>query len=122
MNGEHTVQHRTGLFTGIWTAIAIETAYEERDRRMLREKYLLDPGEHPSDGLVNIVTGIVVAHPSVNVHNDVRLEQTQMDSFEKTSPGGFHDTIPKVVNTMSFPRKYIKPGKSKVFELRLLKQ
>ena len=27
MNGEHTVQHRTGLFTGIWTDMAIETTF-----------------------------------------------------------------------------------------------
>ena len=27
MNGEHTVHHRTGLFTGIWTDMVIETTF-----------------------------------------------------------------------------------------------
>ena len=63
---------------------------------------------------------MVVTHPSVNVHNAVKLGQTQMDSFEKTWPGGFHDSIPKVVNTMTFPRKHIKLEKSKVFETEII--
>lgn len=27
MNGEHTVHHRSGLFNGIWTEMAIETTF-----------------------------------------------------------------------------------------------
>ena len=140
MNGKHTVHHRTGLFNGIWTDMAIETTFmrygkgqsgiigitlkpgtlktwvysmhacngiindlnemsdeerppahtyhkeemsarikrDEQDRHTLRDKLNLcidplDPGQHPSDGLVNIVTGMVVTHPSVNVHNAVKL-------------------------------------------------
>ena len=70
---------------------------------------------------MNIVTGMVVTHPSVNVHNAVKLGQTQIDSFEKTWPAwGFHDTTPKVVNTMSFPRKHIKLEKSKVFDAEII--
>ena len=34
--------------------------------------------------------------------------------------GGFHDPIPKVVNTMSFPRKHIKLEKSKVFDTEII--
>ena len=40
---------------------------------------LIDPSQHPSDGLVNIVTGMVVTHPSVNVQNDVKLGLLQKD-------------------------------------------
>ena len=93
---------------------------DEQDRHTLRDKSNLcidplDPDQHPSDGLVNIVTGMVVTHPSVNVHNAVKLGQTQIKSFKKTWPGGFHDTIHKIVNTMSFSRN-LKLEKSKVFD------
>ena len=56
-------------------------------------KYLLDPGQHSSDGLVNIVTGMVV---TLYVHNAVKLGQTQMDSFQKTWPGVFMIPFPKL--------------------------
>ena len=94
---------------------------DEQDRHTLRDKLNLcidplDPDQHSSDGLVNIVTSMVVTHPSVNVHNAVKLGQTQIESFKKTWPEGFHDTIHKIVNTMSFSRKHLKLEKSKVFD------
>lgn len=55
-------------------------------RRVPREKpYLyIDPinSEPNQDVLVNIVTGQVVAHPSVNVDNGVGLGTKQMKTFE----------------------------------------
>ena len=40
--------------------------------------------------------------------------------LRKDMAWGFHDTIPKVVNTMSFPRKHIKLEKSKVFDTEII--
>ena len=74
-------------------------------------------GTHASGGLVNIVTGIVGTHPSVNVNDAVQLGHTQMESFKKTWPEGFHDTIHKVVNTLSFSCKHLKLDKAKVFDI-----
>ena len=92
-----------------------------KDRHALRDKLEscidpLDPSQHPSDGLLNIVTGKVVTHPSVNVHNAVQLGLTQMETFEKTWPEGFHNTIPRTVTTMSLSRRHLKVGKMKVFD------
>ena len=91
-----------------------------QDRDALRDKLELcidplDPGQHPSGGLVYIVTGMVVTHPSVNVDDAVQLGHTQMESF-KTWSEGFHDTIHKVVNTLSFSRRHLKLEKVKVFD------
>ena len=71
---------------------------DRQDRHALRNKLelcidSLDPGKHASGGLVNIVTGMVGTHASVNVDDAVKLGHTQMGSFKKTWPEGFHDTI-----------------------------
>lgn len=52
----------------------------------------------------------------MSIHNAVKLGQTEMESFKETWPGGFHDTIPKAVNTVSLSRKHLKIDKSKVFD------
>ena len=57
-----------------------------------------------------------VTHPSVNVDDAVQLGHTQMESFKKTWPEGFHDTIHKVVNTLSFSSEQVKLEKAKVFD------
>ena len=54
---------------------------DAQDRKALREKielsmYTLDPEQH-QDGLVNVVTGKVVVHPSVNVNNATILTVTR---------------------------------------------
>ena len=69
---------------------------------------------------MNIVTGKVVAHPSVNVDNAVVLGKTQMEAFEKSWPRGFHDTIPKLVNTMALSCKHLKVGDVKVFDTEII--
>ena len=55
-----------------------------------------------------------MTHPSVNVNDAVQLGHTQMESFKKTWPEVFHDTIHKVVNSLSFSRKHLKLEKAKV--------
>ena len=95
---------------------------DAQDRNALREKLELsidplDPEQH-HDGLVNVVTGKIMVHPSVNVHNAVNLGENQMETFEKSWPGGFHDTIPKKVNTMATTRKHLKVGEVKVLTQR----
>ena len=66
---------------------------DAQDSNALREKIELsiaplDPEQH-QDGLVNVVTGKVVFHPSVKVNNAPILGENQMETFEKTWPGGF---------------------------------
>ena len=77
--------------------------------------YPLDPEQH-SDRLMNIVTGQVVNHSSVNVEKAQLLGKTQMESFERSWPGGVHDPIPKIVTTMALSRKHIKVGYVKAFD------
>ena len=93
---------------------------DQRDHKTLQEKLELcinplDPEQHPQ-ALVNVVTGKVVTNPSVNVSNALQLGRAQMENFEDSWPNGFHDTIPKVVNTMGLSRKHIKVGDIKVFD------
>ena len=64
---------------------------------------------------MNIVTGQVVNHSSVNVDKAQLLGKTQMESFERSWSGGFHDSIPKIVTTMALYRKHVKVGDAKVF-------
>ena len=70
----------------------------------------LDPEKHPRYGLVNIVTGEVVYHPSV------ALEKQQCEEFEAGWPDSFHYTVSRVVNPMSVSSKFIDVGHSKVFD------
>ena len=93
---------------------------DAQGRNALREKIELgidplDPEQH-QDGLVNVVTGKVVVHPSVNVNNAAILGENQMETFSKRWPGGFHDIIPKKVITMAVNRKHVKVGEVKLFD------
>ena len=64
---------------------------------------------------------MVGTHASVNVDDAVQLGHTQMESFKNTWPEGFHDTIHKVVNTLSFSHKHLKLEKAKVFDTETTK-
>ena len=79
----------------------------------------LDTEQH-QDGLVNVVTGKDVVHPSVNVHNAAILGENQMGTFEKCWPGGFHDTITKKVVTMAVNRKDVTVGEVNVFDTDII--
>ena len=46
-------------------------------------------------------------HSSVNVDKAQLLGKIRMESFERSWPGGFHDSIPKIVTTMALSRKHI---------------
>ena len=96
--------------------------YDAQHRNALRAKiklsiilYHLDPVQHQV-GLVNVITGMVVVHTSVKVNNAAFLGENQMETFEKSWPGGFHDTITKTMMTMADNRKHVKEGGVKVFD------
>ncbi|KAK5922319.1 hypothetical protein CgunFtcFv8_019592 [Champsocephalus gunnari] len=188
MKGQHTMHHRSGLFNGIWSDMAIETTFmryghgqngiigitlrpetlktwaysmqacnkvvenldsmrdheqqkcpsqthhkeemkarmksDGEDRKHLREKLELciDPlnnDQHP-EGLLNIVTGKVVDHPSVNVDKAVELGTKQMETFEAGWPASFHAPIQKCVTMMAAFRKHIKVGDMKLFDTEMI--
>ena len=78
---------------------------DTKDRKALRDKLevCIDP-LHPEDnqqGLVNIVTGQVLTHPSLNVDHATELGTKHMEEFERTWPATFHETLHKCVTTMA---------------------
>ena len=58
--------------------------------------------------IVNIVTGQVLTHSSVNVDNAPELGEQQMEEFERGLPDSFHETIHRRVTTMPVSQKHIK--------------
>ena len=93
---------------------------DAQDRNALHEKielsiYTFDPEQHHV-GLVNVVTGKVVVHTSVKVNNAAILGENQMETFEKSWPGVFHDTITKKMITMADNRKHVKVVEVKVID------
>ena len=70
--------------------------------------------------IVNIVTGEVVYHPSVNADQAVALGKQQCKEFEAGWPDSFYDTISRVVNPMSVSGKFIDVCHSKVFDTGVL--
>ena len=67
----------------------------------------LDPTGHPKGAAINIVWG-KVAHPSVNVHESLRLGKTFRESYESKLPTGFHESIDAGVKTIQWPTKNLK--------------
>ena len=102
------------------TKARIQTDAE--DRKKLRDKLevCIDSlqTENNLDGLVNIVTGQVLIHPSFNVDNALKLGTRQMEEFERGLPGSFHETIHKRrrVTTMAVSQKHIKVSGMKMFD------
>ena len=95
-----------------------------KDRANIRTKLEacinpLDP-EQLSPGLVNIVTGKIIDHPSVNVDGAVEHGKMALDRYKEKLPEGFYDTIPKVVQNMSSVKKHVKIGESKVINTELV--
>ena len=77
---------------------------DTNDRKSLRDKLevCIDP-LHPEEnqqGLLNIVTGHVLTHLSINVDNATEFGTKQMEEFERTWPASFHETLHKCVTTM----------------------
>ena len=90
-----------------------------KDRETLREKLELiidplDPEQH-QEGLMNVVTGKVVCHSSVNVNNAIMVGKKQMEAFEPSWPEGFHDAIPRKVVTMSLLTEKYESGRCQSF-------
>ena len=95
-----------------------------KDRKTLQDKLqiCIDPlhhGQHPEE-LVNIVTGKVVGHPAVNVHNAIPIGIQQMEAFEESWPTGFYDTIHNTVKTMALTRRHLKVANTKVYDTEMI--
>ena len=82
-----------------------------KDRKALRDKLevCIDPlnTENNQEGLVNIVTGQVLTHSSVNVDNAPELGEQQMEEFERGLLDSFHETMHRRVTTMAVSQKHI---------------
>jgi hypothetical protein len=89
------------------------------DRKALREKLDMSISplqERDDNALVNIATGEIVSHPSVNVAEAVTLGEEELSRFRARCPHGFHEPIKKVVTTMDAAKKHIKVNKSKIID------
>ena len=82
---------------------------DAKNRKVWRDKLevCIDPlqTENNQEGLVNIVTGQVLTHPSLNVDNAPELGTQQMEEFERGLPGSFHETIHRRVTTEAYQSK-----------------
>lgn len=119
MEDEETSHSRMQLYHKEEGNARIEA--DEKDRSGLRQKltnciHPLDPNGHPTERLLNFVTG-KVSPPSVNVESAVSIGQAAMTKFESTWPGGFYNTIPKNAETMAATCKSVRVGESKVYDL-----
>ena len=97
---------------------------DNQDRVNIREKLQLsidplDSSDHPADGIVNVVTGLI-APTSLNVEQAVEIGKAQMISFENALPTGFYETISKKVVTMNSTKKSIRIGGKDVYDLNLI--
>ena len=97
---------------------------DAKDRKALRDKLevCIDPlnTENNQEGLVNIVTGQVLTHSSVNVDNAPELGEQQMEEFERGLPDSFHETIHRRVTTTAVSQKHIKVNDMKMFDTEMI--
>lgn len=96
-----------------------------KDKSSLRSKLSLainplDPAQHPSDGLVNILTGYVELKAGVNVDKSSEIGHSQRVKFGKNLPAGFHDPISKQVLTMKPSKNSIRVGQKLVFDTQVI--
>ena len=97
---------------------------DNQDRVNIREKLQLsidplDSSDHPADGIVNVVTGLI-APTSVNVEQAVEIGKAQMISFENALSTAFYETISKKVVIMNSTKKSIRIGGKDVYDLNLI--
>ena len=93
---------------------------DTKDRETLREKLELiidplDPEQH-QEGLVNVVTGKVVCHSSVNVNNTIMVGKNKWRHLNR---------VGQRVSMILFPeksvrRKGMKVGDAKVFDTEIM--
>ena len=97
---------------------------DSKDRKALRDKLELciDPlhSEDNQESLVNIVTGQVLTHPSLNVDNAVELGSKEMEEFQRTWPASFHETLHKCVTTMALAQKNTKVSSMKILDTEMI--
>lgn len=61
----------------------------------------LDPDQHPSGKLLNIVTG-EVAHDDINAHNALDIGRTLVKGFRQSWPAGFYEKISKPMHDKKY--------------------
>ena len=69
---------------------------------------------------MNIVTGQVLTHSSVNVDNAPELGEQQMEEFERGLPDSFHENKHRRVTTMAVSQKHIKVNDMKMFDTEMI--
>ena len=92
---------------------------DDYDRSLIRKKLemsidVFDHVNHPKEGIVNIVSGIVITDSKVNVDDSINEGKKLMKSFEEKLPVGFYETIPQTIKTMDYSKRSIKVGDKKV--------
>lgn len=97
---------------------------DSKDRKVLRDKLELciDPlhSEENKEGLVNIVTGQVFTHPTLNVDNAIELGRKMMEEFQGMWPASFHKTLHKCVTTMAQVKKNSKVNSMKILDTEMI--
>ena len=79
-----------------------EDAKDRSSLRAVLSNYIhpLDPKQHPTNNIVNIVTGQVCGD-TVNVAEALEEGTKSLKNFESGLPTGFHNPIKKVIKTIS---------------------
>lgn len=117
-------QHRPASQTHHKEETEARVKTDAKDRKNLRDKLevCIDPlhSENYKDRLVNIVTGQVLSHPSLNVDNAIALGTAQMVEFERTWPASFHERIHKCVTTMAHAKKNVKVSDMKILDTEMI--
>ena len=97
---------------------------DAEDRQALRNQLNLcihplredDENTYQSQYLVNIATGEVVHHASVNVAESYALGAQEMVKFQSRCPQGFHEPIKKLVIGMDVSKKHIRIEDSRIID------
>ena len=89
---------------------------DREDRLNLRQKLTicidpLNPDEHPSSSLINIVTGEIILNKDA-----LELGIRQQKDFEAAFPDGFYEPLKKVTVSMNASRKSINTGDQKIVD------
>lgn len=99
-------------------------AADQKDRESVRRSLLiaidpLDPDQHPSGKLLNIVTG-EMAHDDINSYKALDIGQTMVKGFRKSWPAGFYDKLSKPILTMHDKKKHVILGGKKLYDQEMI--
>lgn len=94
---------------------------DREDRLNLRQKLSicidpLNPDEHPSSCLINIVTEEIILNNDVITDDALELGIRQQKDFEAAFPDGFYKSLKKVTVSMNASRKSINIGDQKIVD------